>query len=359
MKRLDETYPGTCSSVLRYWSDPAPSETGDNHLDFVRNLGGPTRLEIPGRDPDRCRVLVTLLHGNEPSGIKAVFDLIRERVRPAVTIYCYILGVEAALCEPVFTHRQVPGKRDYNRCFQPPFDIDEQGRVCRTVLDEIKALQPEIVIDMHNTSGEGPSFAVTTSLDVRYEPVISLFTERLIVTDLRLGALMETDTEQVPVVTIECGGAFEASANRIAREGLLRFFTETGLDTPPEADWGLDVYLHPLRMEITGRWRVAYAETPAPDADITLRVDIEHFNFRSVSEQTPLGWVRPDAASALAVFDSGHNNQFGRFYRIESGCLYPAMPQKLFMVTSDPVIAASDCLWYCVPDDESRESTPI
>lgn len=350
MKRIDETYPGTGRSGLLYRMAPEPSQLGDNIPDFLRGLGGPARLEIPGEDTGRCRVLITLLHGNETSGIKAVFELLRQGIRPAVTIYCYILGVEAALCEPVFTHRQVPGKRDYNRCFRPPFDLDGQGKVCRTVLEEIDALRPETVIDMHNTSGEGPSFAVTTTLASRHEPVIALFTHRLIVTDLKLGALMENDSEQIPMVTIECGGAFEETADRIALEGLRRYFLERELEVPPRSEWGLDIYHHPLRMEIPGHWRIAYAEAPSPDADMTLRVDIEHFNFRRVDEHTRLGWLHRDAAAALTVLDARHENQLRRFYRIRDGCLYPAMPQKLFMITSNPVIAASDCLWYCVPD---------
>jgi hypothetical protein len=36
--------------------------------------------------------------------------------------------------------------------------------------------------------------------------------------------------------------------------------------------------------------------------------------------------------------------------------LYPVQRQKLFMITSNPAIAASDCLWYTVIEDPPDES---
>ena len=50
---------------------------------------------------------------------------------------------------------------------------------------------PEAVIDLHNTSGSGPSFGVCTHMDRQHDALVSLFTQRLIVSNLGLGALME------------------------------------------------------------------------------------------------------------------------------------------------------------------------
>lgn len=340
--------------MIRHWSKPGPDAIGNNIREFVERMGGPCRIEIPGRDPTRCRVLVTLLHGNETSGLKALFALLRDSLprgwQPAVTTYCYVIAHEACLLEPSFTHRQVPGKRDYNRCFKPPWDDDEQGLVCKQLLDEIRELQPEAVVDMHNTSGEGPAFAVTCRLTPRHDPIVSLFTERLIVTDLVLGALMETDSDKIPVITIECGGAFEDTADRFAWEGLHRYFSAEDIHKPVDADWSLDIYQNPRRMELQPGLRLAYADNPRLGADITLKVDIEHHNFGQVDQDTFLGWVSPTAEHKLAVYDSDHNNHFRDFYRVSNGRLFPRCPQRLFMITSNPIIASSDCLWYTVAD---------
>lgn len=337
--------------TLRHWLQPAPEDIGPHIGSFLGNAGGPVHIEIPGRDRSRCRVLVTLLHGNETSGLKALHELLRRQTEPAVTVHCFVLATEAALLDPVFTHRQVPGQPDLNRCFGPPGISKEESReyrLAQAVWERIRALRPEAVVDMHNTSGEGPSFAVTTCLDPRHEPVVSLFTQRLIVTDLMLGALMEKDSPDLPVVTVECGGAFEETADRTALEGLERFFTNAGISKRPAADWPLDVYLHPMRLEIAPSVRLAFDEQPRVDADLTLKTDIEHHNFGSVTPDTPLGWVHPDALGGLGVYDARRRNHLMRRYRVVGGVLYPVQRQKLFMITSNPVIAASDCLWYTV-----------
>ncbi len=337
-------------SLIRHWYHPKPAEVGDNILEFVRLLGGPCRIEIPGRDRSRCRVLVTLLHGNETSGVSAFHALLKEDFEPHVTLYCYLIGIEAALTPPEFTHRQVPGKRDYNRCFRPPFGIDKQGRICQQLLQEIAVMEPEFVVDMHNTSGAGPAFAVTTRLAREHEAVISMFTARLVVTDLRLGALMEADSDHVPFVTIECGGASEATADRLALDGLRRYFGARDILRPPAADWQLDLYRHPMRVELQRTARIAYGEAPSSTADLTLKVDVEHHNFGVVDSSTLLGWVAPGGAPVLSVLDADGRDHADSLYRIEQGCLYPRCRQKLFMITGNPVIAHSDCLWYTVPD---------
>ena len=321
-------------------------DIGHNIEEFLRSLTGPTRIRILGKNSSRCRVLVTLLHGNEPSGLIALYQLLHRDDRPAVDMYCYLIALDAALLKPVFTHRQVPGKRDYNRCFYPPFHIDDQGPVCEKLLAEIKELKPEAVVDMHNTSGEGPSFGVTTSYDEKHDDIVSLFTDRLIVTDLKLGAIMESNTDQIPIVTVECGGAFEAAANRIALEGLQRYFAIDELFASKDRDYGIELYFNPMRIEMHQATSLSYGDFPSSNIDITLKTDIEHYNFGRVTPDTLLGWVGPGAMDKLAAFDAERTNHFKEMYREENGCLYPRYNQKMFMITSNLEIARSDCLWY-------------
>lgn len=327
-----------------------PIDPGESLEEFFRSFPGPVRLEIPGRDRGRCRVLVTLLHGNEPSGLKALRRHLLEGVEPAVTIFCYLLAIEAAALEPLFSHRQVPGKRDFNRCFRPPYDVDGQGAVCERLLQELQSLQPEAVVDMHNTSGEGPPFGVSTSYDRRHDQLVSLFTDRLIVTSLRLGALMECNSETMPVVTVECGGSQSEVADQFAYTGLRRYFLAERLMGEESADYPMDIYYNPLRIEVPSGFSLRYGEAYASDADITLRTDIEHHNFGRVTSATPLGWIEEQAMDRLLAVDAAGNNHFRELYRCENNTLYPRSNQKMFMITSNAQIAISDCLWYVVPD---------
>ena len=333
-------------SLIHHFDKPVVDLIGDNIEEFLEFLPGPSRIKIKGEDSSRCRVLVTLLHGNEPSGMKALHTLLKQECEPAVDIFCYLIAIESAGLHPLFSHRQVPGKRDFNRCFLPPYDIDDQGPVCRQLLAEIRELAPESVVDMHNTSGEGPSFGVTTSYDDKHDDIVSLFTDRLVVTDLRLGALMETNTEKVPVVTIECGGSFEEVADRIARDGLSRYFTTKKLFAPEARDYDIELFFNPVRIEMHQANSIACAESKVMGADITLAMDIEHHNFGLVTSDTLLGWIDPGAMDKMAAFDAERSNHFKKLYREQDGGLYPRRNQKLFMITSNLDIARSDCLWY-------------
>jgi hypothetical protein len=333
-------------SLIRHFDEPIVELIGDNIEQFLHFLPGPSRIKISGIDSSRCRVLVTLLHGNEPSGMKALYSLLKTGCQPAVDVYCYLIATGAAGLQPLFSYRQVPGKRDFNRCFLPPFEVDDQGPVCRQLLAEIVQLAPESVVDMHNTSGEGPSFGVTISYDEKHDDIVSLFTDRLVVTDLRMGALMETNTEEVPVVTIECGGSFEAAADRIAYDGLYRYFTEERLFALQERDYDIELFFKPLRIEMHQATSIACGESQVEGVDITLTVDIEHFNFGLVTPDTLLGWISPAAMDKMAAFDAERANHFRQLYREQDGGLYPRRNQKLFMITSNLEIARSDCLWY-------------
>ncbi|MEZ5491602.1 MAG: succinylglutamate desuccinylase [Gammaproteobacteria bacterium] len=337
------------NSLIHHFDSSISDDIGETIEEFLAFLPGPSRIRLKGKDSSRCRVLVTLLHGNEPSGMRALHKLLKHGCDPAVDIYCYLIATEAAALLPLFTHRQVPGKRDYNRCFLPPFEVDDQGPVCAQLLDEIFRLNPEAVVDMHNTSGEGPSFGVTTSYDEKHDEIVSLFSDRLVVTDLRLGALMETNTARVPVVTIECGGSFESVADRIALEGVSRYFSKEELFAEETRDYGIELFVNPMRVEMHQATTICCAESHVRGSDITLIRDIEHLNFGLVTPDTLLGWVSPEAMSKMAAFDAERKNHFTALYREEGGGLFPRHNQKLFMITSNLEIARSDCLWYVTP----------
>ena len=317
-------------------------------MEFLHTLGGPRCLLVPGVDGTRCRFVVTLLHGNEPSGVVALHRwLSGEHARPAVDTYCVIMNVAAALAEPAFSFRQLPGLRDLNRCFNPPFS-DQPGELANKLLKLIHRVRPESLVDIHNTSGIGPPFGVAVFLDQKHEALVSRFSERLVVTDLRLGALMELSELEVPSVTIECGGAQDEHSHDLAYEGLMRYVTERDLFSPESKAWSIDVLHNPVRLELAGLFTLCYAEHPVPEADLCLRVDIENLNFGEVGRDCRLGWISADGWEKIAVVNARGENLKHEYLRVQDGQLFPATRLKLFMITSRPDIALSDCLLYAV-----------
>lgn len=335
---------------FHYWHSPSADEVGGSATDFLHRLNGPAHVYIPGKDPSRSRVVVTLLHGNEPSGLFAVYRLLQEQTRPAVDLHCFIASVAAAKEPPGFFYRMLPDEADLNRCFKPPYTDSPQSRLARGILDTLEQFQPEAVIDIHNTSGSGPAFGVTTFMDPRHEALVSLFTQRIIVTDLSLGALMEISETRYPTVTVECGGAQDSESKLLAEEGLREFACRNDVLTAPSADFSLEFFYNPVRLELRPGATISYREEASPHHDLTLLPQIEHYNFGFIETGTPLGYIAKELACTLTAINSRGEEMLSEYFAVaEGGRLVPSQRLKLFMVTTNPEIARKDCLLYLVP----------
>lgn len=338
---------------IRTIEAPKPGSWADDDAGFLAQLGGPVLILVPGRDRSRCRAICTLLHGNEPSGVRAVQRFLRTGQEPAVDLLCFIPAVETALHETLFMHRYLPGERDQNRCFRPPFH-DRPGRIARQLLDLLEVYRPESVIDIHNTSGAGPAFGVVTHEDCCHEALVSLFTRHLVVTDLKLGALMERSRPQRPVVTVECGGAGDWRADQIAFDGLMRYATEERVMTL-EPGLQLELYRSPVRLELATGATLAFHTRPVAGIDLTVPPDLERFNFGTAPAGTFIGWLgSPQSRQRLSARNGAGTERFDDCFCIREGRLLTARPLKLFMITHRQEIALSDCLLYAVPATEQR-----
>ena len=337
---------------FKFVRDPAPTELGNNVEEFLHWMAGPTCFYLSGQRDGKTRALVTLLHGNEPSGTIALYRYLQSGKRPLVNTVCIVASVGAALEAPLFSHRMLPRARDLNRCFRPPFD-DAQGVLAEEILEILRVHNPESIVDMHNTSGSGPSFGVCTHMDRHHDALVSLFTQRLIVSNLGLGALMEISEDASPTVTVEVGGRLDEEAHELAYEGLCRYLEADTVLSPAETDWGLELLQDPIRLELNDNVTLTYAEEPCDNYDITLKPDIEHHNFGGVKADTLLGWASASAVQLFSAQDAGGRCAVSRLVRIDNGEVYPAQPLKLFMITNNAAIAHSDCLFYAVADDGS------
>lgn len=342
----------TEQTQFQTWTNPRPATVGDNVVEFLQTLAGPAHIHVHGRDRYRSRVVVTLLHGNEPSGVGAIWRMLKHNVVPAVDMHFFIPNVAAALAPPGFRYRMLPGRRDLNRCFKPPF-TDAQGMIAKGLLDAITALRPEAVIDIHNTSGEGPAFAVTTHMDERHDALVALFSHRVVVTDLRLGALMELSERLCPTVTIECGGARSEAALHTAVTGLQKYMTLSHVLTRQPFSAPLDFYHNPIRLELRDKphGRLSYGTSPAEVGGLTLLPDIEKYNFHVITPEDCLGFISADNMSELTALNAGGEETLQYYFCSRQGRLHATESLKLFMITSNVEIARNDCLFYFVSLD--------
>ena len=119
--------------------------------------------------------------------------------------------------------------------------------------------------------------------------------------------------------------------------------------SPPDADFGLEFFHNPIRMELADGGHIAYGEQALTANGITLKPDIEHHNFSIVDARTPLGYIDPESMQYLSARTTRGENHLHRYFHSVDGVFYPKQPLKLFMVTTNPIIARSDCLFYLVP----------
>ena len=328
------------------WEAPTAQDVGPTVEDFLRKLRGPTFLWLPGLDPTRTRAVSTLLHGNESSGVRALHRWIREGHHPQVNMLCFIGAIEAALTEPTFSHRFAPGGKDLNRCFRSPFDGYE-GNIAQAMLHELQQAQPEALIDLHNTSGRSPAYGVSTLNREIQETLTGIFCDHLIVTDLRLGTLMEATEYDWPTVTIEAGGAKDPQADELAYCGFTRYALAKDFSDSPSS---VTVVHHPIRVELHKDATVAYGDAPVPDVDLTLPSDVDRLNFGLWSQQETLGWVGARGLEVLWAKNAMGQNLSSAIFSVQNGELRLTHPSRLMMVTTNPGIAKSDCLFYILPD---------
>lgn len=310
---------------------------------MLRYLGGSAWLFFEGVNHHKCRVITTLLHGNEPSGCHAVLRLIKEKFKPVVDSWILIASVDTALSEPLFCNRTIEGHQDLNRCFRPPW-YTKTEKFAEQIYRDILAFNPEAIIDIHNTSGAGPGFCVATCSSEPIDKIAGLFSRSLVITDIKLGSLMESDFN-CPVITVECGGNQSELSHQFAYNGITKFLsTDNLLSIEPLEN--IQYYRHPLRLELMEASSLSYGNQLEPGSDITLCASIEDQNFGTTFPEKILGWAGEKGLDCLRVNDQSRGNIVHDYFSCTDGILHTKLPLHLFMVTTDKAIAETDCLFY-------------
>ncbi len=328
---------------------PSEAEFQGGLLPWLETLPGASWLTLPGRDPNRHRVIVTLLHGNEPSGTNAFWHFVENTPECAVTTHFCLANVNAAKANTPFTTRHVDGKPDMNRCFGRRGE-DDSYEIADEILARITSLAPEAVVDLHNTSGTSPAFAVSIHDDDVHKQIASLFTEHMLCSNVRLGALMEMTSDTSPIVTIECGGAGDSAAHEVAKNGLHHFMTVENIFQDNIGFWPIEMLYRPVRIQMQQDSALCYHDRKVEQADITLARDIDRHNFGWMAADSHIGWLGSQGLDALKTDDGKGGHPISSLFYEKHGELKLKAASKLFMITTRHDIALSDCLFYMVVD---------
>ncbi len=309
---------------------------------WLRELEGPTAVRVQGRDASRLRVVSGLLHGNEPSGLRAIFELLKRRLPPATDVLFFVGAVEAARHGQGFEHRMIPGRRDLNRCFRAPF-VGTDGSIAEEALGLMQGHGLEAVVDLHNNTGHNPAYGVGVAADPSRLGLASLFAARFVRSSFSLGALHEAFPAHVPAVTIECGRAHDPAADLLAIAGLARFLAADRLPLGNSADF--QVLVDPVRVCLRPGVTLRFAERREPEADLTMACDVDRHNFERLAAGARVGWVSGTTLPIAAVREGGED-MTERLFELRGSELVTREALVPIMITTNATVAALDCLFY-------------
>lgn len=322
---------------------------------FLTQLGRPSWIRLPGQDRSRQRIVVTLLHGNEPSGFRAMHAWLRAGHKPRVDTIFYIGSVAAALADGPFQHRTLNGDRDANRCYGAS-QSDTQGQIAAEFTALLQSEQFEALIDIHNNTGHNPAYGIGYGVDSARLNLTALFADWYMHSDLTMHTLVEMSEQHCPSISVECGRAGDPAADAAALAGLDRFLhiDDLRLDAPAPAQ--LKILQHPHRVSLNRELALAFADTAIAGADLTLRNDIDEHNFARLSVGTPLGWVRSGLDLPLQCIGASEHDKAAEWFGVENGVLTSRVEMIPIMMTTDAHIAKTDCLFYAMQQAENHQS---
>jgi len=331
---------------LTIGTDFERNEIPGDDVAFLRRLGGPALIRLGGRDSSRTRIVSSLLHGNEPSGLRAILRFLRSAEIPATDILFFVGAVGTALTEPALSHRALPEQRDANRVWSPPWDTP-QGQVARQVLDQIHAAEPECLVDLHNNTGHNPAYGVAFQVGPAELCLVSLFADRVVHTPLELRTLVEATVNEFPSVTIECGRAGDPVADEVARLGLGRLLALDRIDFeqphPPVLILGA-----PVRVCLEEGFALAFADSANVSVPLTISRDIDRHNFERLEAGSPIGWLRESRGWPLRAIAGAGEECSRTLFEADEGVLRTRREFIPIMMTTNREIAESDCLFYAV-----------
>jgi hypothetical protein len=334
--------------------DRTPALPADANA-WLDELPGPIAIRLRGRDSSRMRLVSGMLHGNEPSGLRAVFHALRSGERFATDTLFFVGAVEAARTAPRHSHRMLPGRRDLNRCFRAPF-TGAEGRIAKALLGLLRAAPLEAVVDLHNNSGHNPVYGVGSGVDPGRVGVASLFADRYVASGLSLGALHEAFPENTPAVTIECGRAGERRADEAAIAGLTSFLDATELPRVEAASGDMRVLRDPVRVRVRPGVSLAYGErSEGAWADLILDADADRHNFERQRAGTRIGWLREGAPWPFMAIDAEGADVARDLFERRGDAIVARRSIVPIMMTTSTTIAHQDCLFYVVEEEVSPE----
>ncbi len=203
------------------------------------------------------------------------------------------------------------------------------------------------MVDLHNNTGHNPAYGVAFQVGHAEQSLVSLFAERIVHTPIELGTIVEATIPHFPSVTIECGRAGDPAADEVAWSGLRSFL-----------DWGqidfkrpivpLQLLESPVRVCVRPGTELAFGDAASAGASLTVSSSIDRHNFERMRPGSLIGWVSEGTGWPIEAIGVNGSECSRQFFELDSGILRTRREFIPIMMTTNRVIAESDCLFYAV-----------
>ncbi|MGH8825907.1 MAG: hypothetical protein ACRDVN_15730 [Jiangellaceae bacterium] len=321
--------------------------------DVLLNLGGkPALVRIPAAATaanPRARLLACLMHGNEPSGYRAVLDVLRRGERFAFDLWVLIGNVRAATQEGWYAHRYLDDQEDFNRVWGCGPATTRMRRCAAAILEELLAADLEAAVDLHNNSGQNPYYAILPRSTPAGFRLAALCADTLLEWKLDAHTLMEALGGRCPSVAVECGLGHLPEGTAFAGSVVHRFLNEDGFTVPHGQAGSRPRHIYETLDRVTVRDEVTFSFGGRLDdeTDLVVAAGLDTFNFGILVPGHVIGHVDPGAAMPLCATDMSGRDVTGRLFDItENGTLVVAEGMTPIMMTTTVVQARRDCLFY-------------
>lgn len=310
--------------------DIIPTEIQKNAEDFLRFLGGPAIINA-GPNTDENVFISCLMHGNEPSGYFAVHKILQKISKQhhlKKKVHFAFMNVRAALEGEMFSHRFCDDEQDMNRVWGAGSDNASQDRIVKFMMNFIEKNEPELVVDIHNTTGSNPVFAIINSLDKESIKAAAVASE-IIWSHSGSNTIINWSKDICPSIGVECGKNIDPlsddNAVTVLRNLLIHFGALEG-EVQPKQNIRLLYEAEPIKVDTHD----IYVADENSGHDMVLINNIEGFNTVELNPGTKLGWVnKPNIInnSAVEVVD--------RILKVRSACTFILITTCLDAIDKD------------------------
>jgi hypothetical protein len=319
---------------------------------LVSLAGKPGVIRIPAAGTaqvPKARLIACLMHGNEPSGYRAVLEVLRRGERFPFDLWILIGNVRAATQDGWYAHRFLDGQEDFNRVWQVGPTTTRMRRCAAAILYQLRSAGLEGAVDLHNNSGQNPYYAIVPMPTPASFRLAALCADTVLHWRLRAYTLMEALANTCPTVAIECGLPHLPEGTAFASGVIHRFLAADDFsvsdDEPPPRPSRIVETLH--RVTVRPEVMFAFGGVVDEETDLVIVPGLDGYNFEVLPAGHTIGHIDVGAAVPLLATNMSGGDVTDRFFRTTpDGRVITTEDITPVMMTTTVVQARRDCLFY-------------